>query len=220
MDNPATVTGDANVSVAADGDGHAILTWMDSGSSSRPHLYYALIDGTGAVVTDPMIFHTGQAPSPYIETSDEGYGNTSYSWTPPSDVDGVAAFTASLFGGPPGGSAGVGLRYANHGTTTATGVVLTATLHSSLTYLSDTSGVVPTVSANDLVWNLPDLSFLDSQGFALYVQVPSDAAYGTRYPVTLTLASDGPEANASDNTDSAEVMAARQIFLPLVFRGY
>ncbi|RLC74695.1 MAG: hypothetical protein DRI81_13375 [Chloroflexi bacterium] len=220
LSNPAAVTGDAYVSVAADSAGHAILTWMDSDWSYRRNLYYALVDGDGNVLTDPMIFRTSQATEPYIFTSYEGYGNTSYSWTPPSNVDGVAAFNASLFGGPPGGNAAVSVRYANHGATIATGVVLTATLDGNLTYVNDTSGVVPTVSGNEVVWSLPDLGFLDSHDFTLYVQVPSGAPYGTRYPVTLTMTSDGPEANVADNTDSAEVMAARQVFLPLVSRSY
>jgi len=112
----------------------------------------------------------------------------------------------------------VGVRYANHGATMAAGVVLTATLDSNLTYVRDTSGVVSTVSGNDVVWSLPDLGLLDSQDFVLYVQVPSAAAYGARYPITLTLTSVGPEANTADNTARAEVMAARQVFLPLVFR--
>jgi hypothetical protein len=114
----------------------------------------------------------------------------------------------------------VRLHYANYGATTATNVVLTVTLDSNLTYMGDTSGVVPTVSGNDVIWSLPDLDLLDREDFTLYVEVPSGAAYGTRYPVTLTLASDGPEANDTDNTDSAEVMVTRQVFLPLVSRGY
>lgn len=220
LNNPAAVTGDAYVSVTADGAGHAILTWMDADWFYRPNLYYALVGGNGDVLTPPMIFRTSQATDPYIFTSYEGYGNTSYSWTAPSNVDGVAAFSASLFGGPPGGNAAVGVRYANHGATTATGVVLTTTLASGLTYVSDTSGVVPTVSGNDVVWSLPDLDLLDSHNFTLYVQVPSGAAYGTRYPVTLTLTSDGPEANAGDNAASAEIMAARQMFWPLVLKDH
>jgi hypothetical protein len=220
LNNPSATTGDGYVSVTADAAGHAILTWMDYDWSYRRNLYYALVDGNGNVLTPPMIFRTSQATSPYIFTSYEGYGNTSYSWTPPSGVDGVAAFSASLFGGPPGGNAAVGVRYANRGATIATGVVLTATLDSNLTYVSDTSGVMPTMSGNDVVWNLPDLGFLESGDFTLYVQVPSGADYGTRYPITLTLTSACSEANPSDNTASAQVMAARQVFLPLVLRNY
>jgi len=223
LGNPAAVTGDAYVSVAADGAGHAILTWMDADWNSRRNLYYALVDSNGNVLTPPMVFRTAGPTtwgSPYIETSYEGYGNTSYSWTPPSGVDGVAAFSAPLFGGPPGGNATVGIRAANHGTTTATGVVLTATLDSNLTYVGDTSGIAPTVSGSDVVWSLPDLGFLEDFAFTLFVRLPSTAEYGTRYPITLTLTSAGTEAIPSDNTAIASVMAARQVFLPLVFKGY
>jgi len=222
LTNPSAPTGDCDISVTADSANHAILTWMDSDWSYRRNLYYALVDGNGNVLTPPMIFRTaGISPwgSQYIETSFEGYGNTSYSWTPPSGVDGVAAFSASLFGGPPGGNAAVGIRYANRGATIATNVVLTATLDSNLTYVSDTSGVMPTMSGNNVVWNLPDLGFLESRDFTLYVRVPSGADYGTRYPITLTLTLAGSEANPSDNTSSAQVMAARQVFLPLVLRN-
>lgn len=220
LTNPAAATGDGYVSVTADAAGHAVLTWMDYFWDNRRNLYYALVDGNGNVLTPPMIFRTSQAASPYIQTSFEGYGNTSYSWTPPVGVDGVASFSASLFGGPPGGNAAVGVRAANHGTTTATNVVLTATLVSGLTYVSDTSGITPAISGDDVVWNLPDLGFLDNFDFTLYVRLPSEMAYGTRYPITLTLASAGLEANSSDNTASAQVMMARQVFLPLVFRDY
>jgi hypothetical protein len=216
--NPAAITGDAYVSVAADATGHTILSWMDYDSSYRRNLYYALVNGNGTLLTPPMIFRTAGPAfgSPYIETGYGGYGNTSYTWTPPSAVDGVVSFAASFFGGPPGGSAGVRARYANHGITTATGVVLTATLDSNLTYEGDTLSITPTVSGNDVIWNLPDLGFLEDQDFTLQIQVPAGATYGTRYPITLTLTSAGPEANAGDNTASAEVMAAMQTYLPLI----
>ena len=220
LSNPGAVTGDGYVSVVADADGHVILTWMDSDWDYRRNLYYALVDGDGNILTDPMIFRTSQATDPHIETSYEGYGNTSYSWTPSSDVDGMVDFGASLFGAPPGGNAAVSVRYANHGAMTATDAVLTATLDSNLAYVSDTLGIMPTVSGNDVVWGLPDLRFLDSQDFTLYIQVPSGAAYGTRYPVTLTLTSAGPEVNASDNIASAEVVAVQQVFLPLIFNNW
>ena len=85
LDNPAAVTGDDYVSVTADGAGRGVLTWMDYDYSYRRNLYYALVDSSGAVLTDPMIFRTSQATEPHIETSYEGYGNTSYSdLTPPT----------------------------------------------------------------------------------------------------------------------------------------
>ncbi len=206
-----------NLDVAADTAGHAILTWV---TDSYHNLIYALVDGDGEVLTPPMIFYTSQSTDSDIYTSWQGYGNTSY-WMPPLGVDGVVSFSHSLFAGPPGGNAGVSIRYTNHGATTATHAVITATLSTGLTYLGDTSGIIPTVSGNQVVWNLPNMSFeYESREFKLYVQVPSGASYGTRYPVTLTLTSDGPEINAADNTASAEVMAARQVFLPLIQSRY
>jgi hypothetical protein len=78
LDNPAAVTGDDYVSVAADASGRAILTWKDAESVwfYSPNLYYALVDGKGKVLTPPMIFRTSPTS---IHTSYEGYGNTSYS---------------------------------------------------------------------------------------------------------------------------------------------
>ncbi len=85
LDNPAALTGDNYVSVAADSAGHGILTWMDDDYNYHRHLYYALVDSNGNVLTDPTIFRTSQAIEPYIKTSYEGYGNTSWSgdFTPP-----------------------------------------------------------------------------------------------------------------------------------------
>ena len=77
--NSAATTGDNYVSVTGDGDGHAILTWMDSDYNNRRNLYYALVNSSGTQVTPPMIFRTSQATSPYIETSYSGYGNAGYS---------------------------------------------------------------------------------------------------------------------------------------------
>jgi len=79
--HPTAQSGDAGVSVAADGSGNAILTWTDSDPDARSKLYYALVGSDGTVRTPPMIFHTaGLGPSGayYLTTSFEGYGNTSY----------------------------------------------------------------------------------------------------------------------------------------------
>ncbi len=95
LSNPAAVTGDDYVSVAPAGN-LVVLTWMDYDYDYRRNLYYALVDGNGNVLTDPMIFRTSQATDPYIFTSYEGYGNTSLSSeiAPPTitDVDYPAAW--------------------------------------------------------------------------------------------------------------------------------
>jgi hypothetical protein len=216
LSNPASVTGDGYVSVAADGDGHAVLTWMDYDWNYRYNLYYALVDGSGNTLTDPMIFHTSQATSPYVQSSYTGYGNTSYSAVSPTTSDVDAWVTSSLAAAAPGGIAPVQASVGNAGSTEATSVVLSATLDSQLSY----AGASPAASVNGdtVTWNLPDLDFFGSGHVTLYVNAPS-AAIDTRYPVTWTIASAGPEDDSSDNTYTSEVMIARQVFLPLVLRG-
>lgn len=76
LDNPTAITGDAYVSVAADANGRAVLTWTDYDSSYRHALYYALVNGMGTVLTPAMPFRWSTAG--YM-TSYEGYGNTSLS---------------------------------------------------------------------------------------------------------------------------------------------
>ncbi|NIM93384.1 MAG: hypothetical protein GTO18_06700 [Anaerolineales bacterium] len=69
---------DRYASVTPDDIGQAILTWTDDGWN---HLYYALVDSMGNIVTEPMIFYS-PGLSPYdkrdVITSFEGQGNTSY----------------------------------------------------------------------------------------------------------------------------------------------
>ncbi len=71
-------SGDTAVSVTADWQGNAILTWTTSGWLNRDSLYYALVGSNGSVLTPPMTFLSSKADYPYIESSTEGYGNTSY----------------------------------------------------------------------------------------------------------------------------------------------
>ncbi len=218
--NSASFLGDDYVSVAADGNGHAILTWMDRSWSYRSHLYYALVNSSGAILTQPIIFRSSQASDPYLETSYLGYGNAPYSWSAPSQMDGVINFSRSVFGDDLSGIAAVGIGYANHGAQTATGVVLTASLDSDLTYLSDTSGFTPILSGDDVVWELPDLEFLENHEFTLYVQLPPGAIPLTRYPIALELTLDGSEWYPDDNVTEAEVVATTRVFLPIILRKH
>lgn len=218
LSNPAAVTGDDYVSVAADADGHAIITWTDSDWYYRFNLYYASVDSSGSVLTPPMIFRTSRLIGSRIETNYEGYGNTSYNLlTPTSDsVDG--RITSPLAGGPPGGIATILASVGNYGRGIATSVVCTATLDSNLTYVSANPTPIST-TGGVIVWNLPNLKFLGTGQILLRVQVPS-ALIGTRYPVTWTLTSAGPEANPADNFSVTQVMVAQQVFLPVVLKDY
>jgi hypothetical protein len=217
LTTPAAATGSDYVSVAADNAGHAILTWMDSDWNNRRNLYYALVNGSGGILTQPMIFRTSQASTPRIETSYVGYGNTSYS-SIATGVDTAIWPGSSLAGGAPGRSAPIGVNYTNYGQTIATGIVMTAMLGTGLTYLGDTSGISPTIVGDLITWNLPDISFLDKRQLVLYVGVPDTATIGTRYAVALALTANETDTNASDNTANLEVMAALQVYLPLTRR--
>lgn len=221
LTNPAALTGDDNVSVAADAAGHAILTWMDRGINNR-NLYYTLLDSNGNTLAPPMIFRTSPLPSDfyaYLLTNSEGYGNTAYSLSPSANADGVASFTGlPTFYTPPGMSVDLNLRYTNVGLTPATGAVLTATLANDLTYLSDTSGLTATVNGNLITWYPSDIKFLGGQQFELQVDAPITATSGTLYPLALTLTSNGPEANAVNNSANAQLLILYQLFLPLLRR--
>jgi hypothetical protein len=217
LSNAAAIFGEAFVSVTADQAGHAILTWMDYNFDYRPNLYYALVNSNGTIVTSPMVYRTSESLSNnYIASSFTGEGNASYNWSPPVGVDGAIHSAPEVAGGAPGGVATVGFVEANHSGSMATSVVLTATLDSDLTYISDSSGVTPVINGNTVVWNLPDLDFLENRRFNLSVALPSDAFIGTRYPVTFELSLGGSEANPGDNTVLVEIMAAQQLFLPAI----
>lgn len=68
------------VSVTADGAGHAIITNRGDGFGSN--LYYALVGSTGSVLTQPMIFYTSPLAGRWVETSYQGFGNTTYFGAP------------------------------------------------------------------------------------------------------------------------------------------
>jgi len=81
LTNPATLTGDAYVSVTSDLHGNGVLTWMDYSSDYRKNLYYTLVNGKGDVLTEPMIFRStilDQWNVYSIVSSFLGYGNTTY----------------------------------------------------------------------------------------------------------------------------------------------
>jgi hypothetical protein len=213
--NPASQAGESNVSVTDGGNNLAVLTWSDRDFDYRRTLYYALVDSSGALVTDPMIFHQSKEN---VTTSFNGYGNTTYSWTPSSGVDGVVTFAGSLFGGAPGGTAGVDVRYSNHGASVATNVVMTTTLNADLSYAGDNSGVTPTVNGNNISWSFPDLLLLENREFSIYTSIPVSASIGTKYPVAAALDSDGPEANPADNADGSQVWVSLQSNLPAIIK--
>lgn len=214
----AAITGDTSVSVAQGGDYLGVLTWMDNNYSYRRNLYYALVDANGAVVTPPTIFQSSQATSPYIFSSYTGYGNTTYSWTPPAGVDSALSATPAIGYAAPGGMAtSVEVRLQGRGGVAATSVRLTATLDPRLSYVDDTSGVTPTVSGQTVTWNLPDLRLYDIRQFQVNTRA-TGGSLGDSLPVQLQLTSAEPDLTPTDNQATVQVRLSRPLYLPLLIR--
>ena len=212
--HPSTPNYLYNLSVTKDNANRAILTWSNEDHS---YLYYALINGTGPVSSGPAIFHTAQFGN-QINLSYSGYGSTTNSWDSLANVDGTVSFNTALFGAAPGGSASIGINFANEGLTTASNASLTLTLGSGLTYNGDLSGIAPSIIGNTVTWDLPDLEYGDRDQFTVYVTVPAAAPIGTLYSLDLMLTSDGPESDPGNNTASAQVMSSLQVFLPALMK--
>lgn len=201
-------------SVTKDSANRGILTWTDS---NRKYLYYALIDANGSVLTEPMIFHSAK-PDEFIGLNYYGGSNTTNSWEPISNLDGLVDLSSTIYGVAPGGSAEISVFYANDGLTTATNVKLSLTLDEGLTYNYDTSGITPSIAGNTVEWDLPDLAPLDNDRFMLYLSIPSDAPLGTQYSISFTLSSDGTDSDPENNTFDAIIFSTKHVFLPLIIR--
>jgi hypothetical protein len=205
--NPAASTGSYGVSVTADGAGHGILTWTDSDYNYRRGLYYALVNATGALLTQPLLFHTTPGAAPSLNTSFTGYGNTSYSTAPTAGVDAWVQGAPAL-PAVPGHAASVRVDYGNHGLDLATGIVITATVGGGLT--------LPT-PGNTTTFNVADLGWLETGVLNLVVNVPTDPA-GTSYPITMTIGTAGSDANGADNQVVFNLVSSNGLYLPLIRR--
>jgi hypothetical protein len=169
-------------------------------------------------LTPATIFQTSQAPSPYIFSSYTGYGNTTYSWTPPAGVDSVLSATPAIGYAAPGGMAipvEVGLE--GRGGVVATSVRLTATLDPWLSYVDDTSGVTPAVSGQTVTWNLPDLRLYDIRQFQINLEATGGPP-GDLLAVQLQLTSAEADLTPADNQATVQVRLIRHLYLPFLIR--
>jgi hypothetical protein len=206
---PGSDYGGVYVSVTKDQLGHAILTWMD-GFEIANNLYYALLDGSGNVITTTTPF---VADPDYVGTSYYGYGNTTYSVATTAGVD-TYVKAPSLAGGVPGGTVTIQVEVGNMGAGRATGVTFTADLDPSLTVLASSLPFTP--SGSHYTWNLADIDPLAYNLFSITVNVPN-TAIGSKYPITLHITSSG-EVDTADNTAVLNVMPALQTYIPVVTR--
>lgn len=207
LSKPALSNNDA-VSATRDGQNHAVLTWMDKNNAYR--LFYALVDANGQVITPPVVFHTTSATNS-LDTSTTGYGNAPYLWTPPSSVDAWIAPTATLTTTPQ--TVAVRAEYGNKGVLTSFSAQITATL-SGLSYVSATPAPA-SVSGDQVVWNLAQLSFLDRGEVWIEVMPTSLLASD----IAWTIATTEPDAAPEDNTATTTLVVDwPKNFLPLIMR--
>ncbi|MGC9424238.1 hypothetical protein, partial [Vibrio sp.] len=77
LQNPISASQNEYVSVTRDENGHGILTWADYSSQ---YIFYALVNSSGDVLTAPTILKEAEEYQyKFIDTSSQGYGNTTYS---------------------------------------------------------------------------------------------------------------------------------------------
>lgn len=94
---------------------------------------------------------------------------------------------------------------------------LTLKLPPGTSYLSDSLGISPTVSANQVQWPLPVLDPFEHD--AVHVQlIAPNTTLGTRYSLTASLTISGSDNIATNNTSTSTLMIAQQTYLPDVMQ--
>ncbi len=211
---PPTVTAendDGGVSLVADNQGHAILTWTDREANKRNRLYYALVNANGNLATEPMIFYQNDATEGLLSTGLYGYASASRIF-----LDAAVAINPQLRQGDSDDPIPFVIGYRNNGAVTGTGVVLTVTLAPSLTYQASTASNPPAVDGQQLVWTLDDLGSWNRGFFDISVSISPTAKLRHTYEILATIAVDGQEATLSNNNALAGVVFGRSLFIPAV----
>ncbi len=206
------------ISATQDQANHIILTWQDGSNYEHKNLFYALLDEQGNILTPPSAFKHVTHPYGDLQTNHIGNGNAPYPQeTSGSGVDLILSGHSTLET-ISGITASIPVQFSNKGLDTGTGITLTATLASGLTYVSDNSGITPSVSGNTVTWNIPDLDFLGQGKIELKVKVPV-STNGAAYPVAFQITSSQADLQIEDNTTSAILQInQKQVFLPAVRR--
>jgi uncharacterized repeat protein (TIGR01451 family) len=233
LENPASATGDNFPAIAADANGRAVVTWGEHDWAYRRFLYYALINGDGTLATPATAFLAAGAPAngalPELTTVRNNYSiATNRAFDPASaTLPNVGVTAPGLSTGAPGGMAQTTIGLMNRGLPPATNVEVKAVLDAQLQFVSAVpapaqvqaiTGADGTAGGVELTWNLPPLAFLSAGQIVLATGVPS-ATIGTTYPVTITVAHAGTDANPANMTVQTQVMAAQQLFTPLVVKS-
>jgi hypothetical protein len=82
-----------------------------------------------------------------------------------------------------------------------------------LSYVGDTSGVVPSQNGAMLTWALPDLATLHAKHFDVLVQLPSQAL-GTQFALQASMSTTTSDANPAQASVHGAVQSASITYLP------
>lgn len=94
------------------------------------------------------------------------------------------------------------IHYGNSGLAAATAVLLTDTLPTGLTYITDSSSLpCPTCAAGSLVWSAGTVNSGSNHSFHLVVAIPPTISFGVTLTNSVRIASPDGEADPADNSD-------------------
>lgn len=96
------------------------------------------------------------------------------------------------------------IEYRNDGDLSASNVILTDTLPAELTYVSDNSGVTPTIVGNQVVWSLGTLPPGANRRFPLIVEVAAGTPQGTPLHNQVEVTDPDDWRNTGNNTQSRD----------------
>ncbi len=207
---------------------------LDFGSGAAPAIADIDLDGRNEIIItgsfwnghsgyydNVWVYDLGGTSHGNVEWGQLGGGPQNWGFYPaPPTNPGINLYVRSseFIGSDPGQSVGIIDRYGNSGVTIASSVTMTATLETGLLYVSDTSGITPTIDGQIIVWNLSDTGFSVERQFEIIVQVPPDSMYGQRFTISLSISAEQFEADPSDNLTIVNIDVARLVFLPLTHR--
>jgi hypothetical protein len=134
-------------------------------------------------------------------------------------IQGVDLFVNApdSLGVTPGTQVGVAISAGNQGLTTASDVVLIATLPADVGYLGDSSGITPTINGNEVTWEFGVLSFGQGASFTLQLSFP-DLLPGQSRSVKLEIKSNESDEVIGNNAKTVTLISSQNIYLPVVLR--